>query len=795
MFRPTFKKKQKKAVTRLRTDSDDEDETKPKSKNAEDEAKEDAPTLNLDKKSKKSKTKKKGGLVIRSFEDEHDEDENKDRKSHRKKSKKRKRAGLGFGGGGGGLNIVDDDDMMNDIEQADDEALSSSLYGKGALEKLKAEQKYKVPTADETTEDASKTSASQQYNPPTARQSANGTGLNSQYNNKDSQAGADDFVPLPGGKKEPSVILTGDEAMVFEQRNLNQEKETKEDHFDTVMEDSNLFTDTLQQEQAAESSAWEAEIVRRAGIHDKSSGATCTIVNTDIRTESRQNGRNSSLSLAKLRNQIQSTVSQLETQKDDVERACQRRRVELTQTKEEFGRQEKELEEAGKALEDYQELREQMAFWTGALRDLKSKVQPIQEALIELDSDVASNKQWQDWEDDMCSVLHQAGLLDKVLGRQPPDSVFEDTTTIVDEFGRDVKSQQAMHREKRTRKRFEIRKQRQQVREDESDDFNTEHEIDEFCERLDSLGKALNVAIEDLEEEYLSIVNLSKVFHQWKKMYPEDYKQCYANLSLGDLAGVLVQVDLCKVDTKNSRKGWLESMSSLGDGADKSSDMLISLDWVDALADHTVPPTELVDRLLEKVYIPTFNAILDNSAYNALSKNQSRSLGILFGQLSKLMKNGAEDGGNRYHEGFSLLINKIVDYIKASFDNIAVVILKSGDDATGGKTDMNNEELKDALRGATIGQLHRLSKMLRNVLLYWLPHFPPGSGKLLEFLLDFISSKFLSLLSSQSKDSELTSAVFSEVYSALKKSQILDQPELMLHAAPVRAAAVAYNLM
>jgi hypothetical protein len=86
--------------------------------------------------------------------------------------------------------------------------------------------------------------------------------------------------------------------------------------------------------------------------------------------------------------------------------------------------------------------------------------------------------------------------------------------------------------------------------------------------------------------------------------------------------------------------------------------------------------------------------------------------------------------------------------------------------------------------------------MLINVLTYWVPHLPSSnkSDGLKEFLLDFMSSKFLLLLSSQNENTQLTTAIFSEVWNVLKKTKWLEKPELMLHAAPLRAAAVAYNL-
>jgi hypothetical protein len=249
----------------------------------------------------------------------------------------------------------------------------------------------------------------------------------------------------------------------------------------------------------------------------------------------------------------------LQKQREDLERALHLREAEVLQTKSELHRQEGDLDQsAGRALEyyTYQGLRETLASWVGALRELNGKDVPIQEALHELESEVAASERWRDWEIDTISVLHQAGQLDQVLGRQPPSTIFDKIMTV-DEFGRDIKSQHAMQREKRFRHRQLIQQQRREaVRGDDSDALLRDTEQEGYRQRHVALQRALKVAMDDLDDTYTQLQNLVGVFEEWYTMNREEYEQCFASLSLCDLASVLVKADLCSLhDPWNESEG------------------------------------------------------------------------------------------------------------------------------------------------------------------------------------------------------------------------------------------------
>lgn len=759
----------------------------------DDDDEEEAPLSSNLKLLAKNKKVKKKGLMVRSFDvgegDDDDEDFGLSKKAKKKKDKKRKRVGLGFGGTSAPIASVNDDAIDVDNNGNVAAVHTSILYDKDALAKLKEEQKYKAVVAEgeETSEKDTQVQSKQQQT---------------------AMPNSENYIPLndkiPKDTIDETMILTGDDALDFQDRTRSQNDKRRDDHFATIGQVTNVFHNEHDQLEEEESSAWEAQIAKRAGILNDNSN----IVNSNgsdkpnnvysrPMSSNESSSSSNAMSLSKLRGQIQSTISQLEMQHKDVDRACERRRVELEHTKDELKRQQHEMEESGKAVEDYQQFREELTFWTGALRDLKSKLDPIQKALVDLDADIAGTADWQTWEDDICAVLHQAGLLDRVMGRQPPDFVFEDSTTIVDEFGRDVKSQHAMGREKRIKQRLERQSKRSQtVHEDDSDAFMDEEEIDSFHERRVSLLEALEVAIGEIEDEYTHISNLAAVFQRWRSSYPEDYKQCFANLSFGDLASVLVQLWLCKAcDSTPTAKGWLDGLTTIANDEPKENDA--PFEWIIKLknpassvanthASITPNEEETIDRIIEKCFLPLLNNVLDKSSYNLVSRKQSRSFGSLFARLKTLTPNAP-------HPGLDALEKRIMEYIRSKLENIAIAILNKKE------VDQNNAkaEIQDAVRGATTGQLLRLSKMLANVLTFWSPYLKSNRGEdvgMQTFLLDFLSSKYLFLLSSLHGRSECTAEAFSQVWAVLQKTKLLDDPSYMLQAAPLRAAATAFRV-
>jgi hypothetical protein len=666
-----------------------------------------------------------------------------------KKKKRRTTGGLGFGGAPSSVKGEEEETGASETFIAkqtdlDQSATTSVSYGKEALSKLKSEQKVKA----RTTEDEEKGAA---------------VSVRAKYDGKLGNS-SPDYIPLDG-KEQPSdepKILTGEEAMSFNQ------KGTPPSIAEDLEEDIEM-TDPHSNE-VEDSSDWEAEVTRRAGIH-QSAG------NSKSSTFSSQPPRK--VSIAHLRTNISSTLALLQKQREDLERALHLREAETLQTKLELQRQEGDLDQSGRALEYYQGLRETLASWIGALRELSGKVMPIQEALHELESEVAASDRWRDWENDTISVLHRAGQLDQVLGRQPPSTIFDRIMTV-DEFGRDIKSQHAMHREKRFRHRQLIQQQRREaIRGDESDALVSDEEQEDFRERHVSLQRALTVAMDDLDDSYTKLQNLVDVFEEWYEMNPEEYKQCFASLSLGDLASVLVQADLCSLnDPWNESEGYNEAKwiaVAHGAGATKALDQVG------------------VARIVEKVVIPALTDLFARSGYNLMSTRQGRSLSAFYLHIKTL-----------FPENSSAILSKvrqqITKYIQAQLQDISVAILFNPLVLSSAPSVGEDDELREAIHAATVSQMHRLEKIARNVLKHWSPILSVDD-EFIGMMLDFISNKFLFLLSSlhgveQASQFAATPAdVFGGVWNAVKATGWLERPEWMIQASPICAAAIAYGIV
>lgn len=667
--------------------------------------------------------------VVRSFGGDNDDDDDAGAPASKKR---RKRGGLGFGGA---ALPPEDDDHEKDAAMGTDAAVSGARgaavsYDRDALSQLLSQQRKYVP--EEKGEDAPRVP------PPMQPEMQHEAGLSLN----------DDYLPL----REPTV-LTGEEALRFEEEQLQKL--------------GDIDRDSVLPDIGDESSAWEDQVARRAGV-----SAPATALARPI--SPRRNKKY--LSALQLREQMESTLTQLKTQYADIDRAQERRQAEANQTRDELQRQQGQVHEAGEGVEYYQVLRQRLADWIGALRQLQSKAIPIQRALHDLEAEVASNHRRSEWEMDMTAVLFQNNRLEQVVGKQPDSSIYDPLTTIeVDEFGRDVKSQATIQREQRVRRRRRIQEQRA-PRGDEWDAFLTDDEKEALRERHDALQKALQVAIEELDEEYTVLQNAVDVFAEWRNKYPEDYKQCFASLSLADLAAVLIQTELCALnDPWNESEGYNESK------------------WVAVVRsalEMGVLDDDGVERIIETAVNPSVADLLQRSGYNLVSSHQTRSLS----NFSKLVQKIAPSPSPMMEK----LKGNVIAYIQQNLSDMTIPIATK---AEAQASESSHQELEEVLNGCTFGQMYRLKKILYNLIVYWGP-FLGEENEFVETVLDFVSCKYLLLLSSlrqqqqpeESKFNESPTDAFMAIWQVLTDScEWLDDPKWMLQAAPIRAAAAVYN--
>jgi hypothetical protein len=709
MFRASKKKKRPRVIVTGDDDEDSPDET----------------TVVVPA-TKKSKTSKRATSTIRSFEDEAETDNNNDRK-------KKKRKGMGFGGFSAALasnreEDVNDEQAQHESATHKEEQHHSSMYGKDALEQLKSEQRFKKkPVAEENCDVA-------------------GTNAQSKSREKKTDTALPSFIPLGGDDSiaEP-MILTGEDAAKLEETDVIGDIAPSSALHEAVQESRAATID------ANDEADWEDQIARRAGVVAPEQGQPGPPSNSAAPATS---------SLSDLREQVQSTLMRLKNQRDDIQSARSRREVEVQHQESEHSRQEADLQDAGKALEFYQSLRADLALWVGALRDLKTKVTPLQQALKELKQDTSTVQRWKQQQDDVVAILREAKKLDRVLGRQP--ETIEEPITTVDEFGRDVKSRHVLERETRARQRRRILQQRGGGRATDSDALISQGEEDKARERRTALREALRVARNELDDEYTDLSNLTALFDKWAQTYPEEYKQCFGSMSLADLANVLVQVDLCSTCHPLH---WLDDHKQQ-----------VPFPWVEALkamATGESSEESPLYRVVDSILIPSVVELLDEGAYDILSSKQSRSLSAFYRQMSSLFPQG--------HILTVKLTKHIVNFVQASLDSVSLPILVSG--AVSQK--YTADDLRESVEYATTGQLYRLEKVLTNLITYWAP-----VGDVAEPVLDFMSAKYLFLLSSLPRES--AGPAFRALWKQLQATSWLDRPDVFLLAAPIRAAASVY---
>jgi hypothetical protein len=600
---------------------------------------------------------------------------------------------------------------------------TSSLYGKDAMAQLKAEQNvYQRPEEQEE----ESTTATAPLPQPTKEEEA-------------------EFISL----KEPNEstrILTGEEAFFLDSNN--------EDGAPEIDGDFNMDSEDVQD--------WEKEVARRAGI---SMPPTVSPTHPTV-------------SLQHLQDNISNAILQIRAQQEDVLQTRERREQQVQLLEEDLRRSRDELERSGAAFEYFQKLRQKLASWIGAMRELQTKVLPIQDALYQLQADVAAIERWHDYEDDMIYYLKKQGRLMKVLGRQPADTEPLAAVPHVDEFGRNVQSQQSLQREKRMKHLQIIAEQRQHIpRGDVSGALLSDNEQEEFRERHSALQEALSVALESLDEQFTKLQWLVDDFAVWKKDYAAEYKQCYAGLSLADLASVLVRAELCELnDPWNESEGYNEAKWTT---VIRSAQSLGLLDEV------------AIERLMYKSVLPVVQSLLAKEGFNICSTKDVKAMSAFLRHVEPFLSLQSAVGVT--------LKTSFVNYIQMYLARIAILIpsyIAQEQDTSESQMDASAENI--ALQYATIGQLHRIKTILTNVLTLWAPLLQID---LLvgEFILDFIGNKFLLLLSAtkpfeQPRFSASPIEMFAEVWSALQPTGWLNDPSLLVASATVRAAAMAYGL-
>ena len=673
---------------------------------------------------------------------------------------KKTRPGEGSAYFGGMTTFIDEDETNTfPVESPDstarqDEA-TAPVYGKEALDALRAAQAVAKPKELEA---ASATIPSPPFDKVSAQEAASVTLAD---------ASDDDSHKVHWrNSKEPNYIsLNGNDTVDGGDDGVLSGRDGKP----VILEDPDDHD-------------WEEQVAKRAGV------STATNSNrTATRPQSSFRAPNVTPTLEALRQSLTGTVHHLTERQEEIGMAIMRRQADLSQIVADRKRHQQSIETSGKACDDYQKLRYHLAMWVGALRDLEGKVRPIQKSLLEMVSLHLETveQEWKYWQDDVCTTLDECGIMDRLLGRQMFDLGTHSQQVQQDEFGRDMGSQLKRDRDNRFMRR---RKRAQQV----SEKHGGGH-CDQILEllvlreegsdkRYDLLQEALRVAVEDLDESYASPEKLNEHFGVWYKDYPDEYRQCYASLSLANLVHVFDEVELC-------RSPWIRSFLNDNDDITLKGNLFSSrVSVVPDQHDGDEGAKARFERIYRKEIVPFLKALFREYPLAVfLSEKLARFFGSSVVQIM--------DSTGHESESSNDLCASISHAAGRIIKDLSIPLLKP----TVRKPDESNARIMDSLEFVNTKQPMWIRGLLMSLLKIWMPIVRRISDEEYEAMgkvvLGFLSETYLYFLTSLS-DMQGALEHLSPIWRVLIQNHavLLVSPEFIQHCAPLRAAALAYGL-
>ncbi|KAL9183827.1 hypothetical protein ACHAXT_004683 [Thalassiosira profunda] len=775
------------------------------------------------KRRKKRKDKKKSGPML-SFDPEEGGDdgamEAQKKSKKRKKHKSRRGGGLGYGG------LVDaSDGSASDVDKMGrgGEA-GGSYYGADALKKLKSEQKRSTLPKDDTAKEEPDTKAE------------------SKGADEGGDEAEEEYISLSGAKSKHAadpMVLTGDEAMAFAQRE-EEEGSAEFDHglkspptiptaegivtekgvagkvADMDINAEAMDVDAPSEEVEEGNRRWEDTMARRAGVlpPDASKGTA-----KSGRPRQPQGGGSS---LTQIQSSLQPTIDNLGNIYSDLETSISRHASTVAATQDELTKHQKTLQKHGQALEYYQGLREDLATWMGALRELNGMVERAEAAKRRLEAEVSwrQMERFWEWSNDCAEVLEKEGLIVKTLGGGSADSAGESQMPAqVDEFGRDMSSMASMARVRRHNQRRKRCLERlresdkskddlasmQQVVECTNEDNIGAEEVEEWRKREEALSKAVAIVPNLVTEDYLSIPNLCSLFSGWQKMYSEDYANCYAEMSLVQMVSVLVRLEMCErwgmlqlngesaedvwMDIKELQwfRGLKESIVQRGDNGGEADST--------SRKNETEPHKSILVQVIQKQVLGRLLMMLsigDDSRsggerhmiYNPFSVAQTECLCSCLKSILGCLST-RDNGSKLCEEAAEKVLDSLLSLIKHCVNKMAVPIVDASKIALRGNEFAPRDgprgfdgEAADAIVYATIVQAKLLCVMVQNILGHWIL---PVLTALREIAANGTGS--------DNEYAGFPKKIVDSILASLTTAGLMDQDEWMLLAAPLRAAA------
>jgi len=806
--------------------------------------------------SKKKKNKKKAANnTMLSFDpedggldnnDELQKKKSKKRKKHSSSSSKHKKSsGLGYGGLGVMMpNTSDGSEDDNDNMEIDS---TPSGYDASALEKLKSEQKRSTFVKQDKKNEESAKSVDNNNN--------TGKDTNITSNSIVKESREEEFISLSGDN-----VLTGEEAMAF----AKQHDENDNMEFDHGLQsppspplesstndksvekkvagidiNADMMMDVDNPSEVDEGNRqWEDITARRAGVLPPKSA-------TSGRESRQQQANSSNSSLGKIRSSLQPTISNLDNVYSDLDTSISRHESTIFTTQEEVSTKETTLQKHGKALEYYQVLREDLATWMGALRELNGMVKKVEDAKCKLEAEMSVRRRdrFVEWGKDCTEVLESSGLLkNKVLGKDGLDtavpSITRPNNVQVDEFGRDLSSMASISRVKRCnqrRKRCLNRLQQEssknsnnstsdQSAECSNDDNFDTAEIDEWKQRQKALMQAIDIIPTLVKDDYLSISNLCTLFYDWERTYPDDYKNCYADMSLVQMTSALVRLELCGLSVLDT--------NSTQDVIDVSEfkwfqDLKKTIRVADSAVEKETRPRksillevvqkQIVDRLLDSISLDDENkdGIKQHGIYDPFSVVQTKRMcSVLSSLLKYFTSSSGNDGKIICKEIIEQILNKLISFLKHTLSRMTIPIADASKITMRGNEFVMKEgdngfdnETTDAISYSTIVQAKEFCTLVNNTLGHWYPVLneicePDKVASLVQFVFaDVVSLRLLPILTSLhdissssdiNEQKKLAKTMINGILDTVKTAENGDD-DWMLMTAPLRVLAEQWS--
>ncbi|KAL7569071.1 hypothetical protein ACA910_016914 [Epithemia clementina (nom. ined.)] len=743
----------------------------------------------------------------------------------------RKRRRIGFSG----ASLVGDHhhDSNEDDDNGATKTATSSLYDSEALAQLKAEQaemNSKAVLQKKEKEGNSQLLASAtvptRENPPqfadnrhsdTIPMELNKAGTRTKVNENTRE---EEFISLnsngPGKHRQRTddtfidhnTVLAGDEALEAAMNLDGFDHDQSESKRNVLRKEDNVYDEADDDIATVEAtSLWQDQIAQRAGIRKTAADTWPQVHQTRRQPQALDN----TISIAEMRQQFIDAQKTLRMQIEDTETTLARRQVEIQQTKDqEVKKHTCVVEECGQALEFYQTWRARVVPYVAALRELSDKISSVQTAIATLTERqvklVQDRRQWH--VDDCLAELHEAKLLEVVLGRPPDPGLLVNETNEavvaqeeVDEFGRKVQSQRLLQRERRTQLRTTIRQQQKERREKqlnvqdttqplddniEGDDLEcwmTNDEIESFGQQRAALREAFKFAMAQVQEDYTSLSHLINLFTEWFYHNTEQYRDCFAGLSLADLASVLVRAEICA--------SLLDETTTIPNNTNSTT----QTSWIVSLqqaVSSSLLDGDAMDRLLETTVVPFVVDFMQKDRLDLESPVQTQRLIQIWQNVVThlLISTDVETGRSSKTQWKTTVGQSILDCWKFCLNGVALPALK--DDRV--DDDANDTALPDVDQGSHLVRVERIVGQVKEfkAILEAVGSFDALGALVVNFLVNTFLPFLSSLNASRSKNgvqpSQVT-AIFSSIWKLLESTTWLKQPDLFVQATTLQAAS------